>query len=85
MRREVDAARLFFIECQGDQQEDNPEEKRGQIDRDKEDPHEVHRVDQHIGEDDCRDSAGGTQPKVRRVLLLLEIGGEDGNQQGGEV
>lgn len=50
MRRVVDMACLFPVEIKGDQQENDAEKKGGEHDRNKHDPHEIHRIDQHVGE-----------------------------------
>ena len=46
----IDPPALFFVECDRDEQEDGAEKEGGKPDRDKEDAHEIHRMDQDICE-----------------------------------
>ena len=52
--RVVDSAGLFLVKFHRNQDEDDPEQECRQHDRDKQDSHEIHRIDQDIGEYDCR-------------------------------
>src|SRR5690554_6749592 len=76
---------LFFIQRDGDQHKDNPEKECGQHHRYKEDTHEVHRIDQHICKDHCRDGSRCTQAMIRSVLFLFEVCWQYGDQQGRDV
>lgn len=78
MRRVVDTSCLFPVEIKGDQQENDAEEKGREHDRNKHDSHEIHRIDQHIGENYGRNCPGSTETPVSMVVLLFEIGWKDG-------
>lgn len=78
MCRVVDTPCLFPVEIKGDQQENDGEKKGGEHDRNKHDSHKIHRVDQHISENDGRNGSGSTETPVRLVVFLFEIGGKDG-------
>lgn len=77
----VDTPCLFPVEIKGDQQENDGEKKGGEHDRDKHDSHEIHRIDQHIGENYGRNCSGSAETPVSTVVLLFEIGWKDGYGQ----